>query len=499
MKNYTKGILIVLFSTAFCFQALLSQTNGDSKKFDQSLKLFNENKYSDALKIFQELIAHDATNANLQYHAGICYLKSPKEISKSLDCFENASKKITPNYLNNYSQKKAPVFVYYYYGTAYQFLGNYKKALEQYNFFISNVKNSKENEYADILNDITLQTEICEYKFMLASDSLDAVKTKDKKLVQEFEKRKIKLTSKANEESFYKQAIIEMNDDNYAQALPKLLSLETNNPSNKNISYLIGICYLEVLHEKNLALTYFDKCKMDINPNYKSNYSEQKPSSKMYYYYGVAYQMLEECEKAVTFLNKYKTYLTVKDTDEKDEIDLRINLCNNTKLYPPFTKSIEESQKPLVTKKDSVKPVTEQNVEITYLTDSLVEKEKAKIIETTSTQTTTSVTPNVTSSSTTSTTTSNNSSTSEGKNTDKNFVYGVQIASLNNNKTSDYLKRTYNITEPIIIYFFKGAYKYTIGQFKTVSEAQEFKKELCKKLPSINPFMIKIKNGNRVD
>lgn len=78
-----------------------------------------------------------------------------------------------------------------------------------------------------------------------------------------------------------------------------------------------------------------------------------------------------------------------------------------------------------------------------------------------------------------------------------NVHYRVQIAALSKSVPESYFKR-YGIKQSINKEQHSGMYKYTIGDFKTYAEAQEFKNKLIKTTKVKNAFITAYKKDNRI-
>ena len=112
--------------------------------------LFNYEFYDEALNIFKKLIVQDINNSNLNFYVGVCYLKSKKQKSKSIDYLKKAVKKTDVAYSYNYKETSAPVFAFLYLGQAYHLIGKYDEALKNFEKFKSYLINkNKDGDYAN--------------------------------------------------------------------------------------------------------------------------------------------------------------------------------------------------------------------------------------------------------------------------------------------------------------------------------------------------------------
>lgn len=97
--------------------------------------LFNYEYYDEALKLFQQLLAVDFNNCNINFYVGVCWLNGKKDRTKSIAFLEKASKKTDLSYSYSYKETAAPVFTFLYLGQAYQLEGKYDEALKNYEKF----------------------------------------------------------------------------------------------------------------------------------------------------------------------------------------------------------------------------------------------------------------------------------------------------------------------------------------------------------------------------
>jgi tetratricopeptide (TPR) repeat protein len=97
--------------------------------------LFNYEYYDDALGLFQQLLAVDNNNSNINFYVGVCILNGKKDRTKSIPYLDKASKKTDISYSYSYKEKSAPVFTFLYLGQANQLTGKYDEALKNYEKF----------------------------------------------------------------------------------------------------------------------------------------------------------------------------------------------------------------------------------------------------------------------------------------------------------------------------------------------------------------------------
>jgi tetratricopeptide (TPR) repeat protein len=133
-------ILILLLINTLLSSTLFSQTQAELEDyFSEGQYFFVRKDYEDALVYYLKLVAADSTNANFNFKAGECYLNIQGREQLAIPYFEKASKRIVPKKTYNkksFSEKAAPLHVYFYLGNAYRINNQLDKALESYQKFI---------------------------------------------------------------------------------------------------------------------------------------------------------------------------------------------------------------------------------------------------------------------------------------------------------------------------------------------------------------------------
>lgn len=119
----------------------------------------------------------------------------------------------------------------------------------------------------------------------------------------------------------------------YADALPILQKLEKEGYMNANISYKLGLCYLNSVFEKARSVSYLEKaCKSAVATYNTENIYEKNSPLKAFLYLGDAYRAnnrLLEAEKT------YKNYqaLVKGDTKEQEVSEKRVFESQMAQLF----------------------------------------------------------------------------------------------------------------------------------------------------------------------
>lgn len=115
----------------------------------------------------------------------------------------------------------------------------------------------------------------------------------------------------------YQHAQKHINEQEYHAALNHFLLLaEVRN--NENISYNIGICYLNsnLVYEQEKAQEYLLKASKNTTENYISSCNEEKAPVKVFYYLSIAYFKSYKFEQALETINIYISKISDKRSPE---------------------------------------------------------------------------------------------------------------------------------------------------------------------------------------
>ncbi len=150
-------VLVFLLGTA-PLKPAKAQIN--KKHYKEAMNNIDKGAYNLALRMLYNMLEKDKDNANLNYYVGLCYYKTASDKDVAIPYLKKASQNVTRAYKNKSTTKKAPIFANYYLGLAYQNLGKYEQAIEQYNFFkrLINPKNKKLKQW---ISETDLQIVYC--------------------------------------------------------------------------------------------------------------------------------------------------------------------------------------------------------------------------------------------------------------------------------------------------------------------------------------------------
>ncbi|MCX7985347.1 MAG: hypothetical protein N2662_00210 [Bacteroidales bacterium] len=107
--------------------------------------------------------------------------------------------------------------------------------------------------------------------------------------------------------------------EEYEEALPIYLKLLKADPTNDNLNYKVGLCYLNIPYDKEKAISYLEKAVQNINPNYKiNNFKERQAPLDALFYLGNAYRINNQLDKALN------AYLEFKKRSDPEVYDMEI-------------------------------------------------------------------------------------------------------------------------------------------------------------------------------
>ncbi len=119
--------------------------------------------------------------------------------------------------------------------------------------------------------------------------------------------------------------------EDYAEALPKYLSLLQIYPENYNLYFRIGQCYLNTPGEKDKAITWLETAVQNINPGYrKGRLRETGAPYDALYFLANAYRIGSNFDKA---LETYELFLRDVDTETYDIelVRFQMQTCHNAR------------------------------------------------------------------------------------------------------------------------------------------------------------------------
>ncbi len=142
----------------------------------------------------------------------------------------------------------------------------------------------------------------------------------------------ISAQSNSNMKKIFKEAESYKLFNEYEQAKPLYLLLDK--PDNYNIKFKIGVCYLNILAEKEKAIPYLESAARHSSYDSKSTtLNEKRAPLDSYFYLARAYMFNNQLEKALNTLETFKKLVLDKVGEGGMEnftyIDQQIQACKN--------------------------------------------------------------------------------------------------------------------------------------------------------------------------
>ncbi len=100
-------------------------------------------------------------------------------------------------------------------------------------------------------------------------------------------------------EALFNEAEEYLEGEEYEEALPLYLMLESKGYTSSNINYKIGSCYLQILGQKEKALPYLERAVENISEDYPSSLSEESAPMEAYMLLGRSYHIQGMFSKAI--------------------------------------------------------------------------------------------------------------------------------------------------------------------------------------------------------
>jgi len=129
-------------------------------------------------------------------------------------------------------------------------------------------------------------------------------------------------------ENFYDAEFFFMEEE-YSEALYAFNKVyNAGFQDNANINYRIGICLLNIRNREGEALPYLRKAMTNLSDSYREgNFNETEAPYDALLYLGNAYRIVYELDSAIKYYEKYKSYLTPKNINEREYSDQQIAAC----------------------------------------------------------------------------------------------------------------------------------------------------------------------------
>ena len=146
VKFYFSFFVFMLFLLSSTFSAVNSKEVNMKKLYLEGKRMISAKNYKEALKLYLEMDAK-LSNANIQYHIGLCYLKSPVTADKILSTsyFEKVLPSVSEKYVDSFDEVNAPLETYYCLAESYLVQYQADKSMQLLGIFKSCLKKDKES------------------------------------------------------------------------------------------------------------------------------------------------------------------------------------------------------------------------------------------------------------------------------------------------------------------------------------------------------------------
>jgi YHS domain-containing protein len=139
---------------------VFAQAPDFAKKFSDAEYHLQYQNYAEALPLYVELADADPNNANVNYKAGFCYLKTAGQKAKAISYLEKAVTNASRNYEEfAATEKRAPEVAFYDLGSAYQLTNQFDKATDMFTKY-KNLIGTKDKKLSA---EVDRQIAICQF------------------------------------------------------------------------------------------------------------------------------------------------------------------------------------------------------------------------------------------------------------------------------------------------------------------------------------------------
>jgi tetratricopeptide (TPR) repeat protein len=134
-------------------------------------------------------------------------------------------------------------------------------------------------------------------------------------------------------EDFFDDAEFFFDRGDFHEALYDFKKVFETDTTNANISYRIGMCYLNIPGEEPKAIPYFEKATKKISTKYKkSTFEEKRAPLFMLFYLGNAYRIDNKIDKALSVYKKFRNNPYFDGNYNADMVDDEISACERAKV-----------------------------------------------------------------------------------------------------------------------------------------------------------------------
>lgn len=151
--------------------------------------------------------------------------------------------------------------------------------------------------------------------------------------------------------------------EEFIEALPLYIQLKEQMPSNYNLDYKIGRCYLNMPYEKAKAIRYLETACNHISTTWKDgNFKETMAPLEAIFYLGDAYRINNKLNNAIENYELFKSKVSTASYDLK-LVDIQIASCKRAIEAMKNPVDIDEQiiTNPINTRQSETNPVVSQD------------------------------------------------------------------------------------------------------------------------------------------
>jgi outer membrane protein OmpA-like peptidoglycan-associated protein len=164
MKHHVLVSFFVFFYLSVNFVPGDLQTlSGFDKKYERAEQLYKGGSYNNALEVYSDLYKGDTSNMNLCFKIGDCYLKTGKNLKRSLYFLQKAANAASPGYKDgDVKERKAPIYAFKLLGDALHLNYDFDKAILAYIKF-NLLSHAHSKAVTPLEKEVERQIRICNY------------------------------------------------------------------------------------------------------------------------------------------------------------------------------------------------------------------------------------------------------------------------------------------------------------------------------------------------
>lgn len=129
----------------------------------------------------------------------------------------------------------------------------------------------------------------------------------------------------------------------FREALPLLHKLDSIDPGNANVSYLIGVCYVALSESLPEGIKRLEFSSSKVTTSYHSGQASEKNAPVYnWYYLGVGYSFVSECDKAEQCFNKFREFISDPGDSYVEDAAKKLQACRDSLKKEQATEAISK-------------------------------------------------------------------------------------------------------------------------------------------------------------